>query len=156
MGNLDLMIILAQVLNFLILFLIFKKFVADKLIASIATRRELIAKLDNAQEEYRKTLEMAYKEKEEILKEARASANLLSKDLIDLAKKRELEILAIAEKRADMIIQAGDRQVEKDRLEMIEGVKWYILDLTLKLNSKLFKDEKVDRNFMKSELSKLV
>ena len=156
MENLDLMIILAQVLNFLILFLIFKKFVADKLIASINTRRELIAKLDNAQEEYRKTLEKAYKEKEEIIRQARASANLLSKDLIDLAKKREAEILEIAEKKADMIIKAGDRQIEKDRLEMIEGVKWYILDLTLKLNSKLFKDSKVDRKYIQSELSKLV
>jgi len=156
MENLDLMIVLAQVANFLILFLLFKKFIADKLIASILTRRELIAKLDNAQEEYRKTLEKAYLEKEDILKQARASANLLSKDLIDLAKKRELEMMAIAEKRADMIIQAGGRQIEKDRLEMIEWVKWYILDLTLKLNSKLFKDEKIDRKFMQSELSKLV
>jgi len=156
MENLDLMIVLAQVANFLILFLIFKKFIADRLIKSIATRRELILRLENANEEYRKTLENANKEKEEILKQAREAARLLSKEMIDLAKKRELELLKIAEKRADMIVSAGDRQIEKDRLEMIEWVKWYILDLTLKLNSKLFKDSKIDRDFMRGELSKLV
>ncbi len=156
MENLDLMIVLAQIANFLILFLLFKKFIADKLIASISTRREMIAKLDNAQEEYRKTLEKAYLEKEEILKSARESANILSKEMINITKKRELELLAIAEKRADMIIEEWNRQIEKDRLEMIEWVKSHILNLTLKLNSKLFQDSKIDKKFMQSELSKLV
>lgn len=155
MENLDLMIVLAQVANFLILFLIFKKFLGDKLNKSIFHKRELLKKLETAEEEYRKTLEKAYVEKDKILKAARKDANDLYKEMSSIARQTENDIIAKAEKRADMIIAWGERQIEKDRLEMIAWVKSHIIDLTVKLNSKLFKDEKVDKDFIKKELNTL-
>lgn len=155
MDNINLTVIIAQIINFLILFILFKKFVADKLNKTISEKRELTRKLENAEKEYKKTLEKAYLEKSNILKDARKNANKLFKEMEQLSKARELEILERAEKRADMIVEWGQRQIEKDRLEMIEWVKSYVLDLTLKLNSKLFKDEKVDRDFLKKEIKNL-
>ena len=155
MENLDLMIVLAQILNFLILFLIFKKFIGDKLKKSILNKRELIKKLENAEIEYKQTLEKAYLEKDNIMKEARSWANKLFKEMESLSKVREQEILERAEKRAKMIIEWGNRQIEKDRLEMVAWVKKYILDLTLKLNSKLFKNSKADKNFIEKEIEKI-
>ena len=89
------------------------------------------------------------------MKEARSWANKLFKEMESLSKVREQEILERAEKRAKMIIEWGNRQIEKDRLEMVAWVKKYILDLTLKLNSKLFKNSKADKNFIEKEIEKI-
>lgn len=155
MENIDFMIVLAQIANFLILFLIFKKFVADKLTKAILNKRELTRRLENAEKEYKKTLEKAYLEKKWILEDARKDANKLFRETEGLSKVREAEILERAERRADMIIEWWNRQIEKDRLEMIAWVKGYIINLTLKLNKKLFKNSKVDKTFMNKELDKI-
>jgi len=105
MDNINLTVIIAQIINFLILFILFKKFVADKLNKTISEKRELTRKLENAEKEYKKTLEKAYLEKSNILKDARKNANKLFKEMEQLSKARELEILERAEKRADMIVE---------------------------------------------------
>ncbi len=155
MENLDLMIILAQIINFLIIFYIFKKLLWDKLSFVIKQRRDLAKKLEWAEKEYRITLEKAYSEKNKILKDARKEANKLFRDMENISKSREQEILERAEKRAKMIVEWWNRQLEKDKLEMIAWVKSYILDLTLKLNEKLLGDSKVDKNYIKKELEKI-
>lgn len=105
MENINLTIILAQIANFLILFLIFKKFIADKLVKTIKERRDLFKKLENAEEKYKETLQKAEEEKAKIIKEARDKALETSIEIERLANKKSIDILLRAENDANMIIE---------------------------------------------------
>ena len=155
MENINLTIILAQIANFLILFLIFKKFIADKLVNTIKERRELFKKLENAEEKYKETLKMAEEEKAKIIKEARDKAHQSSIEIERLANKKSIDILLRAENDANMIIEWWRRQLEKDRLTMLSQMKSHIIDLSLRLNEKLFDKKEVSKEFMEKELEKI-
>jgi hypothetical protein len=45
--------------------------------------------------------------------------------------------------------------VEKERLSMVSEMKTKIVDLSLKLNEKIFKNEKANKDFMQKELETL-
>lgn len=155
MDNINITLILAQLANFLILFLIFKKFIADKLIATITTRRELQAKLDKAAAEYEDNIAKAKAEKEAILKQARENAKTMMIDVEALANKKSVDIILAAEQKAKLAMEAGRRQIDKDRLSMLAQMKSKIIDISLRLNEKLFEDANVDKQFMEKELKEL-
>ena len=100
MDNIDFMIILAQIVNFLILFLIFKKFIADPMNKIISERRSLLAKLASADAEYAKILEKAKSEQSDILIQARKDAEKLMRDMEELSKIKGHDIVESAEKKA--------------------------------------------------------
>jgi F-type H+-transporting ATPase subunit b len=119
MENIDIMIVLAQIVNFLIIFFIFKKFIANPLNETLLKRRELLAKLASADEEYTAILEKAKSEQTDILVQARKDAEKLLRDMEELSKVKGNDILKAAEKRADSIIASGKRDVEKERIYMM-------------------------------------
>ena len=155
MDNINITLILAQLANFLILFMIFKKFIADKLIATIETRRELQAKLELAAAEYEKNIAAAKQEKEDILKQARENAKTMMIDVEALANKKSVDILLRAEEKANLTLEGGRRQLEKERLSMLAQMKSKIIDISLRLNEKLFDDEAVDQEFMAKEMESI-
>jgi len=150
------MIILAQVVNFLIIFFIFKKFIANPLNETLLKRRELLAKLASADEEYATILEKAKSEQTDILVQARKDAEKLLRDMEELSKLKGSDIIEAAEKRADTIIASGKRDVEKERIYMMGEMKEKILELTLKLNEKILdKAEGKNKAFIQKELNML-
>ena len=157
MENIDIMIVLAQIVNFLIIFFIFKKFIANPLNETLLKRRELLAKLASADEEYAAILENAKSEQTDILMKARKDAEKLLRDMEELSKVKGSDILQAAEKRADSIIASGKRNVEKERIYMMWEMKEKILDLALKLNEKLLDSaDTKTRKFLQKELDMLV
>lgn len=155
MDNINITLVLAQLANFLILFMIFKKFVADKLIATIETRRELQAKLEKAAAEYEINIAAAKKEKEDILAQARENAKTMMVDIESLANKKSVDIILAAENKAKLAIAAGRRQLDKERLSMLAQMKSKIIDISLRLNEKLFDDQTVSRDFMENEMDNI-
>ena len=157
MGDISITIILAQVANFLILFLIFKKFIADPMNQIIVDRRALLAKLDSAEADYAAILEKAQSEQADILMQARKDAEKLMRDMEEVSKLKRDEILKKAEKRAKGILNSGKRDLEKEKILMIGEMKDKILDLTLKLNEKILdKAGAKNKAFIKKELDMLV
>ncbi len=155
MDNINITLVLAQLANFLILFMIFKKFIADKLIATISTRRELQAKLEKAAAEYEINLAAAKKEKEDILEQARENAKNMMIEVESLANKKSVDILLAAEQKANLTLEGGRRQLEKERLSMLSQMKSKIIDISLRLNEKLFDDEHASRDFMEKEMDNI-
>ena len=152
MDSINITLILAQLVNFLILFIIFKKFIADKLIMTIIARRELQARLERAAEDYEKSITQAEKQKKDILKQARRDAQAMMWDMETLAHKKSWDIILAAEHKANLALEAWRRQLQKERLSMLTQMKSKIIDLSLRLNEKLFEDKAIDREFMEKEL----
>ncbi len=155
MDDLKLWIIIAQIINFTILFLIFKKFLWDKIVKSIEERRKKIIELNQAEEEIKIKKEKAEEEKEQIIIKAREKWLIIEKDATTLAKKNREKIIAEAEIQAESIKTWAMNDIKKERLSMVNSIKKEVINLSLILNEKLFDKEKVNKDFMEKELNSI-
>lgn len=155
MDSINFTLVLAQLANFGILFLLFKKFIADKLIATIQQRRELQARLELAAQNYEKNMAQAEADKQAILEQARHQAKNMMIEIEALANQKSVDIILAAEKQAELELQWARRQLEKERISMLAQMKSKIVDISLRLNEKLFDDAGVDRKFMEQEMKGL-
>lgn len=95
------------------------------------------------------------KEAEKLLTDARLRWNLLIEEAEIRAKNKEASILKLAQEWADALIDAAKVQAEYEKKSMLSEVKSNILDITLKLNWKLFKNEKISKDFIEKNIDSL-
>ncbi len=50
---------------------------------------------------------------------------------------------------------AAQSQIEKERQSMLSSIKKNVIDMTLRLNEKLFKDSKVSKDFIEKHIDSL-
>lgn len=155
MDNLSLGVILAQLINFWILFFAFKYFLWDKLADAIDERKNKLEKINNIDSEIEAKKAEIKAEEEKVLSEARKKADSIIETANNASKKRSEEMISKAEKEAEWIIASGKSEIEKEKLSMMNWVKENIVDLALRLNKKLFDKEAVNKDFLEKELSKI-
>lgn len=155
MEDLNLSVLLAQIVNFWIIFYIFYYFLWDKLGKLIEERRNSLLKLEWVEEEVRVKLENATVDAEKIINEARTKALAMEANAEKLAKQNKDKMLNAAETEAESIITWALKNIEKERLSMVNSMKSKIVDLSLKLNENLFKKETVNKDFMEKELNSI-
>lgn len=155
MENLQLELIIAAMINFWILFFIFKHFLWEKLAKAIEERRKFLQASVEADDIAKKKLEEAEKQVEELLNEARTKAAAIEKSADELSKQNSYKIIEKAEKEASHILASAKTEIEKDRLDMANSMKSKILDLSLKLNSKIFWKESSNKELFEKELEVL-
>lgn len=155
MENLQLWLIIAAIINFWILFYIFKYFLWTKLADALEERRKFLKASADADDIAKKKLEEVEKQVENILNEARIKASDIEKSAEELSKQNSFRILEKAQKDAEYLLQSAKTEIEKDRLDMMNWMKSKILDLSLKLNSKIFWKESNNKDFFEKELEVL-
>ncbi len=155
MLQLDIFIVLAQLINFWILYYIFKTFIAEKLNIKLEERKLQLKKLKTADEYYEQKMALAKQEKEAMIKEARKTTNVLMKESENVAKKKAEIIMKRAHKQALAILDGEKRDIEKERLSMLAHMKEHIIDVSLRLNEKMFGQGKTSREFLERELEKM-
>ena len=155
MENIHLWIILAQVLNFLVIFYVFKRFVADRLNKIISERKVLIARLEHIEEEEKRILTQAEAARTKLLSDAKLDVEFFIKNAETIANNRVKEIMDKANKDVGMLMSSGRREVEKEWLTMFESLKSRILDISIKINEKAFSDINLSKNFIEKEVEKL-
>jgi len=143
--------IIAQLINFWILFFIFKHFLGKKIVESIEEHRGHLKASQAAEVEAQNKMEETEKEAERILEEARTKAAEIEKYATDISKKNSQQIIEKAEKEAEHIIVSGKNDIEKERLSMIESMKDKVVGLSLKLNEKIFGEKSANKDFMEKE-----
>lgn len=155
MLQLDIFIVLAQLVNFWILYGIFKYTIADKLSAKIKEREAQLEKLKRADEHYEQKILLAEQQREEMMKHAKKTSRNLMKESEILANAKADAIKAKAKSEALAILDGGKRELEKERLSMLTQVKKHIVDVSLRLNEKMFWDKKTSREFIEAEFAKM-
>jgi len=155
MDDINLWVIIAQIINFLVLFFIFKHFLWNKLVEVIQKRKKDLEKLSNIESDVKVRLEKADSEADKIIEKSRKKALEVEKSSEDLAKKTKEKLIGEAEVQAKSIISSANAEIEKERLSMMNSIKSKIVDLSLKLNEKLFSEEKVNKDFMEKTLGKV-
>lgn len=155
MLQLDVFVLLAQLINFWILYYIFKTFVAGKLNAKLEERQKQLEKLEKAQEHYEQKMALAQQQKDEMIEEARHTTSALMKESEVIAKEKADTIIKKANAQAIAILDGEKRELEKQRLSMLANMKDHIIDVSLRLNEKMFGPGKVNKKFLEAELAKM-
>ena len=107
--------VLVQVIQFVILFLLFKKFLTQPIASAIEERRGLIKKLENAEAAYDEKVEAGNVEFKKMVQQGVEKKEKLIAEAGILANKRQDEILGEAKVKAKGIVH--DAEVRSKDLE---------------------------------------
>lgn len=133
--------ILISLLNLLILFLLFKKFLFGPVNKMLAKRQgELDAKYDAANEAMR----IAEEDKllwDEKMSTAKTESDEIIKKAQDTAKRQGETIVTKAKEQAEGIVRQAEAQAQLEMKKAEEGIKKEIVDVSTALANKLLKRE---------------
>lgn len=155
MDDLNLSIVIAQIINFWIVFFIFYHFLWDKIVKIIEDRRVQLENLDNSDAVVKEKIGAAEKEASEIVDNSRTQALEIQNNAEELSKKNTKQKIEEAEIKAKAIVDAAGRELEKERLWMIKWMKDKILNLSLKINSKVFDNKDSNTDFINKEINSI-
>lgn len=155
MDDLNVAVIIAQLINFWIVFFIFYYFLGNTIVKTIEERRKKMENLDNSDAVVKEKLEKAESEANEIIEDARMKASEIQKNAEDLSKKDTQKKLEEAEMKAQGIVDSAKRDLEKERLSMLDSMKEKVLDLSLKINSKVFDKKDNNKDFINKEVNSI-
>jgi vacuolar-type H+-ATPase subunit H len=79
----------------------------------------------------------------------------MQKNADEISKKDTLKKIRDAEEKAQGIMDSARRDVEKERLSMLEIMKEKVLDLSLKINSKVFDNKDNNKEFITKEVNSI-
>ena len=156
MDDIKLWVIIAQLINFWIIFFIFKYFLGEKIVTAIEERRKNLKASKDAWNLAKEKIEEAEKQVDSMLVEARKKAVEIESYAEELSKQNSNRIIERSEKEAEYMLESARTQIEKERLDMENNMKTKILDLSLKLNSKIFNKESANKDFIEKEYDLLV
>jgi len=100
-------------------------------------------------------MQLAEKQRKKMLEEARKTSRNLMKESETLAKAQATAIMNDANAKAMSILDGGKRELEKERLSMLSQMKEHIVDVSLRLNEKMFGKNKTSKEFLEVELAKM-
>ena len=118
-------------------------------------RQKQLEKLAKADEHYEEKMRLAETQREEMIKNAKKTSRTLMKESEMLANARAKAIKAKAKAEALAILDSGKRDLEKERLSMLTQVKKHIVDVSLRLNEKMFGPGKTNKEFIEAEFAKM-
>ena len=105
MNNIDISLILAQLFNFLILFFLFKYFIAERLHKLIQVRKKELEKLDLAEVQYQEKMQLVETQKQEILLQAHTTTQILLSEAESLARAKSELLIQEAQQKAESILE---------------------------------------------------
>lgn len=154
MFEIDLWIVVAQIINFSILFFIFKKFVSDSMVDLVEERKALLDKLYKADIYYDEKVKNANTRSEQIINDAHKSAKELLTQSEEIASEKTQKMLKKANTDVKYILESWRKELEKEKIEMFEEVKEDAIELSLKLNEKLFSWSCSNNSFIDKQVEK--
>jgi F-type H+-transporting ATPase subunit b len=152
--HIDWKIIIAQAINFGIVFVVLYVYALKPLSKLMAERSEKISKGINDAETNAKVLAETHKEYEAVLVKARNEANKIFQDGKKEAENKKMQMLEDAKKEVSLVIENGKKALEVEKVKMVAEAKKEIVTLTIKATEKLlggnineFLEEKTIKEF---------
>ncbi|MCX6752353.1 MAG: F0F1 ATP synthase subunit B [Candidatus Nomurabacteria bacterium] len=135
--HIDWKLMIAQLINFGIVFLAFYLLAAKPLSKLMKERGETISKgIDDAKINA-EVLEKTSKEYEAVLSKARIEANKIFQDGKKEAETKKTAMLEEAKKEMKTMIENGKKSLEIEKVKMVEEAKKEIVSLAMKATEKL-------------------
>lgn len=152
--HIDWKIIIAQAINFLIVFLVLYFFALKPLGKLMKEREDKIEGGINDAKNNAKLLEQTKKEYDEVLVKARKEASEIFNTVKTEAENNRKDILAKAQVEVESMIESGKKTLESEKIKMVEEAKGEIVSLVVKATEKLL--ESHDKDDYESKIIKQI
>lgn len=153
--HIDWKIIIAQAINFGIVFVVLYVYALKPLSKLMAERSEKIGKgIDDAKENAL-LLAKSQKEYDEMLSKARAEANDIFQDGKKEAESKKAFMLEEAKKEVALVIESGKKTLEIEKTKMVEEAKKEIVTLVISATEKLIGTKVHDASFNEKTVKEL-
>ncbi len=134
--GLDITLTIAQIVNFLVILFILKKFLYKPLFKILKKREDLVKESVEKAEQSKKALAKAETQEKEIIKKAQTNATEIVKD----AKEQGAEIIKKAQeeakKQAATILKAAESQIEQEKTRAERELNKHVAQLAIELLKK--------------------
>lgn len=131
--------LVAQVLSFLVLFYILRRFAWNPLMNMMEERRNFIETNIAQAEQERQQAEQIKREYQEEMRKARQEAQVVIAKATKLSEERSAEILAGAHEEAEKIKKSALADIERERDLAIAQVKAQVADLSVSVAEKIIR-----------------
>ncbi|MEK7128150.1 MAG: ATP synthase F0 subunit B [Patescibacteria group bacterium] len=139
--HIDWKLMVAQLFNFGVVFLVFYLLAAKPLRKLMKKREELISKgVDDARLNT-EILGKTQKSSEEILNKARVQANKLSEDSKKELETAKIAMLEEAKNQAKQIVDTGKKNLESEKLKMVQEAKNELASLAMLAAEKIMAEK---------------
>lgn len=134
--------VIAQTLNFLVLFFLFRKYLTRPIVNIIEDRRDLIKKVENADQAYKKKLKEAEEQSSQIIQEWKKRKEDIIVEAWLLADRKQNEIIGYAKDQAEKIIKDANIKSESIQRELESKFEDSVKSTSLLVLKKLINKEK--------------
>ncbi len=129
--GIDLKLLIAQLVNFILFFYIFKRYIAKPFSQFLKTELDKEKEKERILQEIKKKEEMFTLEEKRIKEKIKKEYEEALKNTKQEAMKVREKIITQAKKDAEEIILKARRQIEEERNEMLKEIKQKAIDLSL-------------------------
>ena len=137
----DWRVALANLFNFIIIFILLDKFVFGIVKRSLKQRKEKIEKGVEDAQKAETSLVMAEEEKQNIVKEAQVQANAIAADAYNKAKQTVNKSVKDAQAKADNIIKDAQKDIDRKKQEQEKELEKKAVHLVVSGMEKALKNE---------------
>lgn len=155
--GIDWKLLIAQIVNFAILFFLLKKFLFRPILGLLEKRREKIEKSLKDVERIEKELATIREKREEILKTANQKAEEILREAKEIVESQKINILADTKKQTEKMLEEARASIEKEKDRLVDEAREDLAELVLLATEKVLReklDEEKDGELVREVLSK--
>ncbi len=138
--HIDWKILIAQAVNFTIIFLVLYFFALKPLKKVMGERTNVIEKGIKDAKENAELIASTQKEYQEVIQKARTEAQELFQAGKKEAEAKKAEMMAAAQSEVEAMIAIGKKNLESEKVKMVEEAKSEIVSLVVAATEKVLKD----------------
>jgi len=153
--NIDWRLLIAQAINFAVVFVVLYLFAFKPLVKLMTERSEKIDKSLKDAEAIEKRLALTEKEREEIISAAKKQANLIIEEADKRGEGRRSELVAKAKEDIAQVISGEKEKIAREKAESLKEIKKEVADLVVLTVEKLL-DEKMTADKDRELIKKLI
>ena len=153
--NIDWRLLIAQAINFAIVFVILYLFAFKPLVKLMTERSEKIDKSLKDADEIEKRLKLTEKEQTEIIHAAKKQANLIIEEADKRGEARRGELVTKAKEDIAQVISGEKEKIAREKAESLKEIKKEVADLVVLTVEKLL-DEKMTADKDRELIKKLI
>lgn len=139
--HIDLSLLIAQLINFAIVFSVLYFFAFKPLVKVMAERSEKIAKSLQEADEIEKRLTSSLEAKEEIILAAKKQANLIIEEANQRGEANRNELVAKAKEEIGEVINNEKAKLSREKAETLKEIKGEVADLVVLTVEKLLNEK---------------
>nr|P09221.1 RecName: Full=ATP synthase subunit b; AltName: Full=ATP synthase F(0) sector subunit b; AltName: Full=ATPase subunit I; AltName: Full=F-type ATPase subunit b; Short=F-ATPase subunit b; Flags: Precursor [Bacillus sp. PS3]pir/S01399/ H+-transporting two-sector ATPase (EC 3.6.3.14) chain b precursor - thermophilic bacterium PS-3 [Bacillus sp. PS3]CAA30650.1 unnamed protein product [Bacillus sp. PS3] len=138
--------IIYQLLMFIILLALLRKFAWQPLMNIMKQREEHIATKSTRRKNDRQEAEKLLEEQRELMKQSRQEAQALIENAASLAEEQKEQIVASARAEAERVKEAAKKEIEREKEQAMAALREQVASLSVLIASKVIEKELTEQD----------